>query len=98
MPIVVAYCFRYDNDEVDYYEEFPSRLLPSLPQHTRRPVNDVIVVVLQYGHDFLKAHTDVFRTNRATAFANRAHRSNFLHPVLYYYKTLPTGETREGDA
>lgn len=35
---------------------------------------------------------DIFRSERATGDPQEAHVSNFLHPVLYYYKTLPTGK------
>ena len=49
-------------------------------------------MVMQYGSKFLSPGKDVFSEERATGFANRAYQSNFLHPVLYYFKSLPDGK------
>jgi len=54
----------------------------------------LIVIVLEYGANFSGPGKDVFRLDRATGEAEHAHMSNFLHPVLYYYETLPTGRPR----
>ena len=35
---------------------------------------------------------DIFRETRATGEPVEGHKSNFLHPVLYYYKQLPTSK------
>ena len=67
-------------------------LLPDFMQRTGIDgVTEVIVMVMQYGVKFLSPGKDVFSEERATGFANRAYQSNFLHPVLYYYKQLPNG-------
>ena len=34
---------------------------------------------------------DTFKPDRATGEPGEAHKSNFLHPVLYFYKNPPTG-------
>lgn len=36
---------------------------------------------------------DTFHSERATGEPSDAHNSNFLHPVLYFYKEPPTGNT-----
>ena len=36
---------------------------------------------------------DIFRESRATGEPSEGHTSNFLHPVLYYYKQLPSSKT-----
>ena len=78
--------------EYEYIEEFPVNLLHELPRHTGLDVKDIIVVSLEYGANFSGAGNDIFRGDRATGEPSEAHRSNFLHPVFYYYKSLPTGE------
>ena len=68
-------------------------LLAQFPAITGRPLREFLVLIMQYGRNFSGPGKDVFREARATGFANEAHRSNFLHPVLYYYTHLPTGKT-----
>jgi hypothetical protein len=46
---------------------------------------------MEYGKDFSGPGNDVFRLNRATGESSDAHKSNFLHPVFYYFDELPTG-------
>ena len=41
--------------------------------------------------------SDPFKEERATGEVMEAHLSNFLHPVLYYYKNPVTELTPEGD-
>lgn len=88
----------------EYVEEFPLNLLHEFPQRTglrmdadessdsprRLPVDGILVVSLEYGSKFSGPGEDVFRVNRATGDPAYAHQSNFLHPVFYYYKKLPT--------
>ena len=58
------------------------------------PVGRIIVLLLEYGKDFSGPGKDIFRGDRATGQPEEAHRSNFLHPVFYYYQRLPTGGVR----
>lgn len=51
----------------------------------------VIVLLMQYGEDFSGPNKDVFYEGRAVGSAHVAHQSNFLHPTLYFYQQLPTG-------
>lgn len=74
----------------DYLQEVPLNLLPQLYNVTGHVVRDVIVVVLEYGVDFSGADKDTFNEQRATGQPEYAHTANFLHPVLYYYRRLPT--------
>jgi len=76
-----------------YLEEYPTNLLHELPGRTGHNVTDsgLIVIILEYGDDLLGPGKDVFRLDRAVGDARRAHLSNFLHPLFYYYETLPTG-------
>lgn len=67
------------------------QLLARLEEMTGRTARDVLVITMEYGPDFSGPDKDTFRTDRATGDPVEAHRSNFLHPVLYYYKRLPTG-------
>jgi len=74
----------------EYFEEFPTNLLHDFEHHTGKSVSEIIVVTLQYGANFSGPGKDTFRLTRATGEPSEASRSNFLHPVLYYYKHLPT--------
>lgn len=71
-------------------EEFPLHLIHQLPQRTGHEADAIIVMVFEYGKTFSGPGNDNFRLNRATAEPIEGHLSNFLHPVFYYYKTLPT--------
>jgi len=79
-----------DGQNVTYIEEFPIHLLHDLHKHTGHPAQTVIAIVMEYGHEFSGPGKDVFRSGRATGDPSEADESNFLHPVMYYYKTLPT--------
>uniref|UniRef100_A0A8C8JV81 FAD-dependent oxidoreductase domain-containing protein 2 n=1 Tax=Oncorhynchus tshawytscha TaxID=74940 RepID=A0A8C8JV81_ONCTS len=72
----------------EYLEEFPLQALPqfsSLSGH-QLSKHGLLVLVLQYGLN----RTDSLGPGRAESEWTRAWRSNFLHPVLYYYDKLPT--------
>lgn len=57
---------------------------------TGHHVDSVIVMSMEYGADFSGPENNVFREDRATSQASLAFKSNFLHPVFYYYKHLPS--------
>ncbi|CAL9693465.1 unnamed protein product [Knipowitschia caucasica] len=72
-----------------YLEEFPLQALPQLSSLSGHKVtNGLIILVMQYG----KKKIDYLGHNRAETDWTRAWKSNFLHPVLYYYDRIPTGE------
>lgn len=87
---------------VTVLEEVPVRLLPELKKHTGLPFSAddkqwqhsqrLIVMLFEYGKNFSGAGKDIFRGNRATGEPSEAHKSNFLHPVFYYYQQPPTGK------
>lgn len=72
-------------------EEFPIQALPQFSSLSGHEISNhgLIVVVLQYGK---KKNVDYLGRNRAHSDWSKANESNFLHPVLYYYDKLPTGE------
>ncbi|XP_047426748.1 FAD-dependent oxidoreductase domain-containing protein 2 [Mugil cephalus] len=74
----------------EYLEEFPIQALPQFSSLTGREVSShgLIVVVMQYG----KEKIDYLGRNRAETDWTKAWKSNFLHPVLYFYDTLPSDE------
>ncbi|OWF55933.1 FAD-dependent oxidoreductase domain-containing protein 2-like [Mizuhopecten yessoensis] len=76
--------------EYTYLEEYPINLIHRLEEDAGHPTTRIIAVVLQYGANFSGPGNDIFRVDRATGEPSEAHTSNFLHPVLYYYETLPT--------
>lgn len=47
--------------------------------------------LLEYGPDFSGPGKDTFRPDRATGDPLEAHLSNFLHPVFYFYSSIPSG-------
>ncbi|XP_008108857.1 FAD-dependent oxidoreductase domain-containing protein 2 [Anolis carolinensis] len=77
--------------EFEYLEEYPVGVLQDLEWHTGRKVqNGLFVIMLDYGKNFSGPDKDVFYYNRAVGEPQHAWQSNFLHPVIYYYKRLPT--------
>ncbi|CAI5786092.1 FAD-dependent oxidoreductase domain-containing protein 2 [Podarcis lilfordi] len=77
--------------EFEYLEEYPVGVLQDLEWRTGKKVqNGLFVIVMEYGKNFSGADKDVFYYNRAVGEARHAWQSNFLHPVIYHYKRLPT--------
>ncbi|XP_063039743.1 FAD-dependent oxidoreductase domain-containing protein 2 [Engraulis encrasicolus] len=74
----------------EYLEEFPVQALPEFPALSGHavPAKGLLVLVMQYGLN----RTDSLGLGRAQSEWTRAWRSSFLHPVLYYYDTLPAEE------
>ncbi|XP_057673130.1 FAD-dependent oxidoreductase domain-containing protein 2 [Corythoichthys intestinalis] len=71
-----------------YLEEFPLQALPQFSSLSGHEVSKhgLVVVMMQYG----KKKIDYLGGGRAVTDWSKAWKSNFLHPVLYYYDTLPT--------
>lgn len=78
------------SSHVEYVEEYPLQALSQFSSVSGHEVSNhgLIVVVLQYG----KKKIDYLGADRAQSDWTKAWKSGFLHPVLYYYETLPTGE------
>ena len=55
---------------------------------TGYPLKECIIQVLEYGKNFSGPGKDVFYKGRSVGQASIAHKSNFLHPVFYYYKDI----------
>ncbi|CAK6960351.1 FAD-dependent oxidoreductase domain-containing protein 2 [Scomber scombrus] len=74
----------------EYVEEFPLQALPQFSSVSGHEVSKhgLIILVMQYG----KKKIDYLGRGRAVTDWTKAWKSNFLHPVLYYYETLPTEE------
>ena len=94
-PLVVrretsVLCFS-ETQEFTYLEEYPVRLIDRLPVYAGHNALRIIVIQFEYGKDFSGPGKDIFRTSRATGEPAEGHLSNFLHPVFYYYKEVPTG-------
>ncbi|XP_074647210.1 FAD-dependent oxidoreductase domain-containing protein 2-like [Tubulanus polymorphus] len=87
-----------DDNQFVYLEEYPLELVPSIPNVTGHDAEQVIVVVMEYGKNFSGPGKDVFKQDRAIGDPHRSFQSNFLHPVFYYYKTLPTEEDMKNRA
>ncbi|CAF1342999.1 unnamed protein product [Rotaria sordida] len=80
------------NYQCRYLEEYPVRLLPRLEEITGYKFDNLLILNMQYGMNYSGAGRDVFAFDRVSASVNTADRSNFLHPVLYYYDS-PLQET-----
>ncbi|XP_030304904.1 FAD-dependent oxidoreductase domain-containing protein 2 [Calypte anna] len=82
---------RENATSFEYLEEYPVGVLSELEMQTgRKAPYGLFVVIMEYGRNFSGADKDVFYYNRAVGEAQHAWQSNFLHPVIYYYKRLPT--------
>ena len=87
--------FRFSNDTFEIVKEFPVNMLDRFEEVSGHRAGPAIVLILQYGHNFSGPNNDVFREDRAVGNADVAHKSNFLHPTLYYYLKLPKGKNRQ---
>ncbi|XP_051015860.1 FAD-dependent oxidoreductase domain-containing protein 2 isoform X1 [Acomys russatus] len=77
----------------EYLEEFPMQMLAQLETLTGRAArHGLFVINMEYGKNFSGPEKDVFYYDRSVAHTEDAWMSNFLHPVIYYYRNLPTGE------
>ncbi|XP_030263885.1 FAD-dependent oxidoreductase domain-containing protein 2 [Sparus aurata] len=74
----------------EYMEEFPIQALPQFSSLSGHEISShgLMVLVMQYG----KKKIDYLGRGRAQTDWTKAWKSNFLHPVLYYYDKLPTEE------
>ncbi|OXB77472.1 UNVERIFIED_CONTAM: hypothetical protein H355_015764 [Colinus virginianus] len=82
---------RENATEFEYLEEYPVGILAELETQTgRKAPAGLFVVIMEYGRNFSGDDKDVFYYNRAVGEAQHAWQSNFLHPVIYYYRRLPT--------
>lgn len=96
LPAWVFFCLwlsLHRDGVFEYIEEFPVKLLRKFCEVTGIEVGDrrVVVVLLQYGAGFHGPEEDVFRVDRAAADPEYAEYSNFLHPVIHYFKEIPKG-------
>ena len=77
----------------EYLEEFPMQMLAQLETITgRRARHGLFVINMEYGRNYSGPDKDVFFSDRSVGHMEDAWLSNFLHPVIYYYRHLPTGE------
>ncbi|XP_069766057.1 FAD-dependent oxidoreductase domain-containing protein 2 [Narcine bancroftii] len=75
----------------EYLEEYPIGALPCLWENTgKKAENGLFVINLEYGSNFSKPEADVFHPRRSVGEPKHAWLSNFLHPVIYFYRHLPT--------
>lgn len=75
----------------EYLEEFPMQALAQLEAITgRRARHGLFVINMEYGRNFSGPDKDVFFYDRSVGHTEDAWLSNFLHPVIYYYRHLPT--------
>ncbi|XP_012331776.3 FAD-dependent oxidoreductase domain-containing protein 2 [Aotus nancymaae] len=75
----------------EYLEEFPLHMLAQLEMLTgRKAQHGLFVINMEYGRNFSGPNKDVFFDNRSVGHTEDAWQSNFLHPVIYYYRHLPT--------
>ncbi|XP_070267142.1 FAD-dependent oxidoreductase domain-containing protein 2 isoform X2 [Myotis yumanensis] len=75
----------------EYLEEFPMQMLAQLEAVTGRQArHGLFVINMEYGRNFSGPDKDVFFYDRSVGYTEDAWQSNFLHPVIYYYRHLPT--------
>lgn len=58
----------------------------------RQARHGLFVINMEYGRNFSGPDKDVFFYDRSVGHTEDAWQSNFLHPVIYYYRHLPTGK------
>eukprot|EP00731_Ephydatia_muelleri_P029142 Em0020g786a len=75
-----------ENATVEYLEEVPRRALSTFQDLTGHGTGPLILWTYQYGKSYSGPGKDVLREDRATGEPLKADKSNFLHPVIYYYE------------
>ncbi|XP_040067673.1 probable cyclin-dependent serine/threonine-protein kinase DDB_G0292550 isoform X4 [Ixodes scapularis] len=84
--------------EFRHVPEYPLSLLKELAAKTGHEGTELMVLAMRLNPDFSGPRQDTFHENRATSDVDKAHLSNFLHPIIYYYddisqaKVDPTNE------
>lgn len=86
-----------DDNQFEYFEEFPKGLLPEFEKTTGCEFKRGIVLNFEYGKNFSGPGSDPFKEERATGEVKEAHLSNFLHPVMYYYSKPIKSLQENGD-
>jgi len=89
--------FNSEIEMLTYLEEFPVNLIDKLPElsgHQFSPDrHSLVVFTFEYGRGFSRPGADNFRADRSVSEPNLASKSNFLHPVIYFYKhRLPSSK------
>ncbi|KAM9671682.1 FAD-dependent oxidoreductase domain-containing protein 2 [Trichechus inunguis] len=75
----------------EYLEEFPMQMLAQLETLTgRKARHGLFIINMEYGKNYSGPDKDVFFYDRSVGHMRDAWQSNFLHPVIYYYRHLPT--------
>ncbi|XP_042639398.1 eukaryotic translation initiation factor 3 subunit D [Orycteropus afer afer] len=75
----------------EYLQEFPMQMLAQLETLTGRKARyGLFVINMEYGKNYSGPDKDVFFYDRSVGHMKDAWQSNFLHPVIYYYRHLPT--------
>ena len=91
-PTLTCIFLHFSNDTFSVVKEFPVNMLERFEEVSGHRAGPAIVLIMQYGQNFSGPNYDVFREDRAVGNADVAHKSNFLHPTLYYYQKLPKGK------
>lgn len=81
--------------EFTLLEDYPIYLVSEMATKTGHNGSEVFVLTMRYHPDFSGPRVDTFGLNRATADVSKAHLSNFLHPVVYYYEDVGRGTKRD---
>ncbi|XP_076305462.1 FAD-dependent oxidoreductase domain-containing protein 2-like isoform X2 [Tachypleus tridentatus] len=83
------FLLKRNNTRVEILEEYPLQLLSYLHTYAGHKAEEVIVLSMEYGENFSGPGKDTLREDRAISDVEAAYKSNFLHPVFYYYQRIP---------
>ena len=78
--------YNKDFTHATYLEAVPCALGSIISKTTGHEVpGAILMIAMEYGKNFSGPGKDPFHLERATGEVKEAHKSNFLHPVLYHY-------------
>lgn len=77
--------------EFELLEEYPLSLVSEVEERTGHTGRELLVITMKYHPEFSGPRLDTFHSQRSTAELDKAHLSNFLHPVIYYYEDIHEG-------
>jgi len=87
---VLGDLYLLDKDDVIVLEDFPIGLVHDLENMSGHKWMPAIMFSFEYGTNFSGPNADVFHSGRVHNDPAEAYKSNFLHPLFYYYKDQPT--------
>ncbi|OAF70891.1 FAD-dependent oxidoreductase domain-containing protein 2 [Intoshia linei] len=88
------YAIRDNGETFEHVKEFPLCNLANFEESTGIHLDKFYATFMQLGKNFSGIGLDTFYYKRIIDDLQDSHRVNFIHPAIYYYEKVPTGEMK----